>query len=1395
MRKLLFVLLLSIIASVPALAQSYIMSNTTVTTCSGIFYDTGGGSGDYGSNESLTMTITSANGNRVNVNFSSMIFASGDGMVIYDGPTTSHPRIGIFYGTSSPNILSTGSSLTFHCFTTSSNNAPGWVASITCAGPVLPVYNMSNGTVTACSGAFYDNGGAAGDYGNNLTITQTFCSGTSDHLQFSFLNFDSYYHLNTNDTLFMYDGATTGAPLLAIYVKESKFETITSSGTCITFLFKSDAGGQQTGWAGQFQCVSSPPSSPTQYSMSTGVRYVCNALFFDDGGPFEPYRTALNITQTFTSATGERLSLNFTFMSMSAGDYLSIYDGPTTAYPLIGTYENLPPAIISSGTSLTFVCHTYNMNAQGWAATINCAGPTLPVYNMSNSTITACSGVFYDNGGAGANYTNNQDISQTFCSGTSDHIQFSFNKLATGLSLGDTMFVHDGSSIADPLLAILVNGSNFETYTSSGTCLTFRFKSNASGNNRGWAGQFTCVSSVPPQMVFMMSTGIRYVCNALFYDDGGIDDYSGNSNLTQTFISNNGNRISVNFNSINLLNSDSISIYDGPSAAYPLLGTYSNSGSINFTSSGTSLTFVFVSTQSSGYSGWYATISCAGPALPVYNMSGGTVTDCSGAFYDNGGATANYTNNQDITQTFCSGTSDHIKFRFNNLATSLSLGDTLFIHDGNSTAAPLLAILVNGSFFETFTSSDTCLTFRFKSDLAGNNTGWAGHFSCVSSVPLPALFNMSAGVRYVCNALFYDNGGANQPYTNNQNSIQTFTSYNGEKLAINFNTFTMAAGDYISIYDGPSTAYPLIGTYSSSSPGFITSTGSSLTFDCITNSSTNSFGWSASITCAGSVVPVYNMSSSTVTVCNGVFYDGGGGGSNYADNENNSMTFTSANGTFLKFDFNPQHFNLATGDTLFVYDGPSAASPLYAAYTGSVATPGSITSNTSSFTFRFVSNSTSNNVGWQAFISCVAQPDTNPQISMTSGIRATCGGTFYDTGGPNAYYLSNENRIMSFYSNSGCGIRFAFNTFSVFGGAVLYVYDGPSITSPLIATLTGSALPPPVQSSGNVLTFQFVSNANAGSTGWSANISCPNQPSATITANGPLNFCVGESITLTAPPNNTYLWSNGDTTQSITLNNSGSYWVTVTNANNCIAVSNIVTVNSSTSITSNIVSNGPLSFCQGDSVTLTATGGSSYLWSNNSTATALNITQPGSYYVVATNGTCIDTSAAVTVTVNPQPVATLTLPVDSFCVDQTIGIQLSGGSPVGGLWSGPGVNGSLFTPSVAGTGLHNIVYTYTNNYACSDSASQSIFVDACITVAELFLADFDIYPNPAQHFILIRLGENNTAQTIALYDMAGRLILSEAVNNRTQVQLSLIGLESGVYIIEAGNKQVKLVKE
>lgn len=128
----------------------FLMSNQTVSTCSGIFYDSGGENGDYQNDENYTMTFMPGNADSkiivefemFNVEYNST--CDYDWLKIYDGPSVSQlSLIGTYCGTDSPGTIEATNidgALTFEFESDFSVTEPGWKALISCtAPPLLPV--------------------------------------------------------------------------------------------------------------------------------------------------------------------------------------------------------------------------------------------------------------------------------------------------------------------------------------------------------------------------------------------------------------------------------------------------------------------------------------------------------------------------------------------------------------------------------------------------------------------------------------------------------------------------------------------------------------------------------------------------------------------------------------------------------------------------------------------------------------------------------------------------------------------------------------------------------------------------------------------------------------------------------------------------------------------------------------------------------------------------------------------------------------------------------------------------------------------------------------------------------------------------------------------------------
>ncbi len=216
-----------------------------------------------------------------------------------------------------------------------------------------------------------------------------------------------------------------------------------------------------------------------------------------------------------------------------------------------------------------------------------------------------------------------------------------------------------------------------------------------------------------------------------------------------------------------------------------------------------------------------------------------------------------------------------------------------------------------------------------------------------------------------------------------------------------------------------------------------------------------------------------------------------------------------------------------------------------------------------------------------------------------------------------------------------------------------------------------------------------------------ANITVNTAPTAsTITAGGATTFCAGGSVVLSGN-NNGGTWSNGSSATSITVTSAGTYFVT--NSNNCGSVqSNSITVTVNPLPTaSTITAGGPTSFCAGGSVVLSGNnnGGT---WNNGSTATSITVTASGTYFVTNSNGCGSVQSNAITVTVNPLPVAsTITAGgATTFCAGGSVVLS---GNNNGGTWSN-GSSATSITVTTAGT------YFVTNTNNCGSVQSNSITV-------------------------------------------------------------------------------------
>ncbi|MFH1297806.1 MAG: FISUMP domain-containing protein [Bacteroidota bacterium] len=265
------------------------------------------------------------------------------------------------------------------------------------------------------------------------------------------------------------------------------------------------------------------------------------------------------------------------------------------------------------------------------------------------------------------------------------------------------------------------------------------------------------------------------------------------------------------------------------------------------------------------------------------------------------------------------------------------------------------------------------------------------------------------------------------------------------------------------------------------------------------------------------------------------------------------------------------------------------------------------------------------------------------------------------------------------------------------------------------------------------------------------------------------SVCEGTQVTFLATPTNggfapSYQWKvNGmdtgtnDSVFSYSTGNGDTITCVLTSSNSICTTNNPATSNT---ITMTVYPNLPVSIsitpsanpvCGGIPVTFTATptnGGSSpgYQWqvnainagTNNVILTYTPVAGDVVTCILTSNEDCVTgnpaTSNPITMSVGEQPVVSFSICFDTVTTLNAKPFKLKGGIPLGGTYSGPGVDQitGYFNPAMASLGTKPITYSYTNMYNCSNNSIRSIIVvnPASFTCGESItdIRDYIVYP-------------------------------------------------------------------
>jgi hypothetical protein len=295
-------------------------------------------------------------------------------------------------------------------------------------------------------------------------------------------------------------------------------------------------------------------------------------------------------------------------------------------------------------------------------------------------------------------------------------------------------------------------------------------------------------------------------------------------------------------------------------------------------------------------------------------------------------------------------------------------------------------------------------------------------------------------------------------------------------------------------------------------------------------------------------------------------------------------------------------------------------------------------------------------------------------------------------GGPTTFCAGSSVTLMS---SSASGNQWLLNG-SPIGGATNQAY---------VATASGSY----------TVTVTATGCTSPASAGTAVTVN-PIPATPVIGTGGPTTFCAGGSVTLTSSSASGNQWSlngspiGGATAQQYIATASGNYTVIVTTSgcSSAASAATTVTVNPLPA-TPTITPGGPTTFCAGGNVTLTSSSATGNQWSLNgspiggATAQQYVASVAGDYSVIVTTGGCSSAASAVTtVTVNPNPVATITAPGSvvagstghaASVANAGLGATYAWTIGNGTITAGVGTNAITFTAGAAGTLTLNVTVT------------------------------------------------------------------------------------------------------
>lgn len=233
--------------------------------------------------------------------------------------------------------------------------------------PHYPSACQSNtDTLTAPDGNFSD-GSSYQNYQNNASCSWLIQPQGAVDIRLTFYTFN----LSAGDSLKIYDGSSTSAPLIASYSGDSLPPVLASSGGAIFVLFQSDTAITNEGWSASYM---------TEFCQGITTLNAASGQFSDGSGNYS-YHNNTNCSWIISPISSSPIHLHFnSFLTEQGYDFVKVYDGTNTAAPLLGSFSGhtIPSDLTAtSGNMMVNFISDGGMVDEGWSASYSVCD-TLP---------------------------------------------------------------------------------------------------------------------------------------------------------------------------------------------------------------------------------------------------------------------------------------------------------------------------------------------------------------------------------------------------------------------------------------------------------------------------------------------------------------------------------------------------------------------------------------------------------------------------------------------------------------------------------------------------------------------------------------------------------------------------------------------------------------------------------------------------------------------------------------------------------------------------------------------------------------------------------------------------------------------------------------------------------